>query len=601
MKEPAKLIWEPGPELFGVELVRGVSIPMSDGVELTADVAYPTDPATDRRAEQDFPVILIQMPYISYVDDKHQSRLSKHIAGFGSSSYLTNRFFVSRGYISVVAQVRGTCYSGGQFGFLSEREIQDGVELVDWVASHLDGSNGRVALTGTSYCGRNQLLTAARLPKGSPVRAIRPGAAADFFSDYFFSGGVPTNAARDILPSWGPNMASKSASEFFDRCYDDMHAGGELAYNGDFWQQRSIANIVDKIVNNEIPTLLWSGWSDASSSTALDLFAMFQNCAQGRDAWELSIPGSAADPRYQLIMGPDTAIHDPARHQAISKEVTLKWFDTWLKDRNTGMLGTTHGLHLYESGTSRWVDAAHYPLTNEPTNLYLHPGGRLSGQRSVDEGPDSERLEYLAPNHDNATLVYTTDPFPDGATLAGPMSMDVYASSSNTNLFLIAEVFDVAPDGKETKLTSGALLGSLRSLDARRSLANRDGVLIRPRHAFDRDAYLTPGEITELNIYLRPRLADLPAGHRLRLMLRTGPAVGDCGPYAEGPIDDFVPRPCAPTKPQAESLDGGTYRIHFGGMSASRLNVPLQPYMHYPTSSETWESVPDSIRVSVSG
>src|SRR5919197_4598134 len=51
------------PARYGIALVKDVSVRMSDGVKLAADVYYPTDLRTGRPAPGPFPVILAQTPY----------------------------------------------------------------------------------------------------------------------------------------------------------------------------------------------------------------------------------------------------------------------------------------------------------------------------------------------------------------------------------------------------------------------------------------------------------------------------------------------------------------------------------------------------------
>src|SRR3989440_5897402 len=80
---------------------------------------------------------------------------------------------VQRGYIDVVADVRGTGSSDGDFSLFGPRERQDGVELARW-AARISGSTGRVGLAGSSYVGLNQIFTAALSDRGSPVKAIIP-------------------------------------------------------------------------------------------------------------------------------------------------------------------------------------------------------------------------------------------------------------------------------------------------------------------------------------------------------------------------------------------------------------------------------------------
>lgn len=64
------------------------------------------------------------------------------------------------------------------------------MELVNWAAHELNGSNGVIGLTGCSYLGINQLFTAAALGPHSPVKAILPACASNSYEIYF-AGGIP--------------------------------------------------------------------------------------------------------------------------------------------------------------------------------------------------------------------------------------------------------------------------------------------------------------------------------------------------------------------------------------------------------------------------
>ena len=88
---------------------------MPDGTVLRADVYYPTD-ASGKRAAGPFPVVLTLTPY-----GKGVLGASSDSAGgqTGPSPYL-----VQRGYIDVVADVRGTGDSRGRSSACSTR-VQD--------------------------------------------------------------------------------------------------------------------------------------------------------------------------------------------------------------------------------------------------------------------------------------------------------------------------------------------------------------------------------------------------------------------------------------------------------------------------------------------
>ena len=59
-------------------------------------------------------------------------------------------FFVPRGYVHVVANVRGTGGSGGTFGFFDGQERRDMHDLVQW-AGQQPWSDGNVGMIGISY------------------------------------------------------------------------------------------------------------------------------------------------------------------------------------------------------------------------------------------------------------------------------------------------------------------------------------------------------------------------------------------------------------------------------------------------------------------
>ncbi len=117
---------------------------MPDGTVLRANVYYPA--VDGHAAPGPFPVLLPQTPYGK-----------DSVAAVGGATG-EDEYLVERGYIDVVADVRGTGDSGGQFGFFDPAQQQDGATLVRW-AAQLPHSDGKVGLYGASYLGINQLLT----------------------------------------------------------------------------------------------------------------------------------------------------------------------------------------------------------------------------------------------------------------------------------------------------------------------------------------------------------------------------------------------------------------------------------------------------------
>jgi hypothetical protein len=169
--------WQPDPVRYGVSAPTTVSVRMDDGVLISVEVAYPTDPATGARATGTFPVLLTQNPYGTDHSDPTAA----------------GDYFVQRGYIYVASAVRGTGASGGQVSWFGQRQGRDGAELVDWAAHTLAGSDGTVGLDGCSYLGVDQWFTAAAVGPHSALKAITPFCTdANFYEDLTADGGIPT-------------------------------------------------------------------------------------------------------------------------------------------------------------------------------------------------------------------------------------------------------------------------------------------------------------------------------------------------------------------------------------------------------------------------
>ena len=55
--------WQPDAAVYGASAPATVQVRMDDGILISAEVVYPTDPATGARARGSFPVLLTQNPY----------------------------------------------------------------------------------------------------------------------------------------------------------------------------------------------------------------------------------------------------------------------------------------------------------------------------------------------------------------------------------------------------------------------------------------------------------------------------------------------------------------------------------------------------------
>ena len=80
-------------------------------------------------------------------------------------------FFVPRGYVHVIANLRGTGGSDGTFSLFDQTEREDMYDLVEWAASQ-PWSDGNVGMIGISYFAMTQLEAAVERPPH--LKAIFP-------------------------------------------------------------------------------------------------------------------------------------------------------------------------------------------------------------------------------------------------------------------------------------------------------------------------------------------------------------------------------------------------------------------------------------------
>jgi putative CocE/NonD family hydrolase len=610
--------WTPEPARYGVAVQQNVAVTMADGTVLRADVYTPTDPATGQPAAGSFPVLLTQTPYGKGLASE---------AGGGSASPLLdqtgeNAYLVQRGYVEVVADVRGTGASGGQWGLFDPVQATDGATLVRW-AAQLPHADGTVGLYGASYLGINQLFTVGALGPGSPVKAIFPIVAADdVYRDTSFDGGILDAEFGGLYlgglttPLFVINPVAEDPQDPFAVMVDELdHAQGAAnfqlqivadtaagytgySYDEDYWRPRAPAGVLDTVVKDGVPAYLVGGWFDLFQRGEPLNYSALQNLSAGRPELAPMAPGQAPTGRYQLLMGP--WYHLTTGAGVDLDQLELAWFDRWLKGEDTGIDRTSTPEHLYLLGGNRYVDAAQWPpAALKPATWYLGAGSLATSpgaagadtvayvganapcQREMDQWSMGALIALLGPSNPNSepcanddvltgvgpgALTYTSAPFASDTVIGGPLDATIYATSTRPDTELVATVDDVAPDGTSTPLTTGALLGSFRAVDASQSWTAPDGRPLLPYHPYTSASQqaVPLGAPTRFDIEIRPTFAELAAGHRLRLTLSTSdlPAL-------------------LPSAQQQTQLAGGVYQVQRPG---SFLEVSSAPASAFPAS-----------------
>src|SRR4029077_4641552 len=131
-------------------------VPLRGGGQLLSDVYRPD-------AEGAFPVLIAVSPYPRQIQDLGAPTA---IIEAGNS-----KFFVSRGYVHVIANLRGTGGSTGEWGFFDDQVREDLYDLVEWAAAQ-PWSDGNIGMIGISYFAIAQIGAAVERPPH--LKAIFP-------------------------------------------------------------------------------------------------------------------------------------------------------------------------------------------------------------------------------------------------------------------------------------------------------------------------------------------------------------------------------------------------------------------------------------------
>ncbi len=478
-----------------------VPAPMRDGTVLRANVYRPA-------GEGRWPVLLTRLPY------------GKDLPL--GSSILDPVQAARRGYVVIVQDTRGCGASDGDW-YPFRLESDDGVDTIAWAAA-LPYADGQVGMYGASYFGYTQWSAAIQQPPA--LKALAPTITwADALDGLVFRGGA---FELGLVANWnlwmglgplfrrlgrdpqvlGPALKAWAAE------LDALGAGGYAALPiAEFaplrrqavapaffdWMDApldrnhepySYLTIQGKHERVRVPTLNIGGWYDIFLAGTIANFQAMR--AQGQTARLLLGPwthGTMANPvgERNFGFGAQAGLIDL---QMDLGNVQVRWFDHWLKGRDSGLLDDAP-IKLFVMGINAWRDEQEWPLARAvETRWYLHEGGALNRQQPADEAPDHYAYdpadpvptrggallmtpEYRAGPYDQRpiearpdVLVYTSAPLDHDTEVTGPIVVHLWAISSAPDTDFVARLVDVAPDGRSFNLTDGIVRARYRNLAA---------------------------------------------------------------------------------------------------------------------------------------
>ncbi|WP_348532874.1 CocE/NonD family hydrolase [Kitasatospora sp. MAP5-34] len=469
---------------------RPVDIPMKDGIVLKADVFTPAPgtPGADRQGR--YPVVVQPASW-------GQSDLEYVAQG---------RQLAAHGYVAVTYTVRGFWLSGGEIDVAGPTDVADVSSVIDWALAHTPADPQRIGMVGLSLGGGLTLMGAAFDPR---VKAVAAMSGWGDLADSLYSGQTRHLGAAALLAAIQAPTGRKSPE--FARVLADVFADHDMPEVVSWARTRSPATYLDRINAHGTAVFLASAWDDSVFNPSQ--ISDFYQRLTGPKRLELR-PGDHATQELTSLLGLDNLTWTSA----------LGWLDQQLKGSGSGQHQQAVQLTVRPTGAQEsypdWQAVSsrtgHLRLGGPDllgTGALGGPAAAGSGwQTSVVGGTDSgadagapvlsgllDQVAALPPTvlvpllPRSAGAVWQSAPYPAAQRIRGAAHLHAEVTASASEGTVFAYLYDVNALG----------LGKLIS-HAPQSWSGRQ-----------------PGQAFPLDVQLFTTAYDLPAGHRLALVLDT--------------------------------------------------------------------------------
>jgi len=409
---------------YGIVIDSDVMVPMRDKVALATDIYYPA--VKEKRLEGLFPTILGRTSY----GKDWKSLWIDPVANY----------FVPKGYIVVIQDIRGRGKSGGvgqYFHTANCNEGNDGYDTVEWIASQ-SWSNGRIGMTGSSHSGIIQ--TVASLTKPPHLSAIWVDVApTNIFAHEAREGGCMSlwmfaalflhahdapeiigdiEKRKDVLHGWQniraflkdtplkPGQTPLKWVPNLEKTLFEYYYRGEY---DEFWQMECCNQEQYFDEAPDIPAVFSGGWYDPFAVATTHQYVAMSNKNKTPQRLDMG-PWNHGGRRNGQTYSGDIDFGAEASYgiDGYGKQ-RLRWFDRWLKDIPNEVendkpvrifvMGGGDGKKNEQGKLNHggfWREEQQWPLSRTNyVKFYFHGGGFLSSD---------------IPNHETTQISYLYDP-----------------------------------------------------------------------------------------------------------------------------------------------------------------------------------------------
>ncbi|WP_432030231.1 CocE/NonD family hydrolase [Streptomyces sp. 1222.5] len=450
--------------------VRFVDITGDGGTVLKANVLTPAGADGTR----DYPLVVLPtswgLPQIEYLAQAQK--------------------LADSGYVVLTYNVRGFWQSGGQIEVAGPPDIADASKVIDWALAHTPADPQRIGMAGVSYGAGISLLAAAHDKRIKAVAALSGWA--DLI-DSIYSGRTQHVQAAAVLDGAGTLTGRESPElrEIFDNLYaSDLSKEQQMI---DWGRKRSAGTYVDQLNSNGAAVMLANAWGDTVFPA--NQYAGFYEKLTGPKRLELR-PGDHATAELTGLFGlPNDVWTD-----------TERWFDHYLRGADNG-IDREQPVQLKSrsaGGYEGYPDWKSVGATRRKVAL----AGSTTIHANVDSGADggivflSSILDQVAQLPPIASMpllprrwaaVWQSERNGTAQRVRGTARLHTTLTPTEESGTLVAYLYDVGPLGIGKLVTHAPLSWHGR----------------------------TPGEPFGVDLDLFSTAYDVPAGHRLALVVDT--------------------------------------------------------------------------------
>ncbi len=537
-------------------------IPMRDGIKLYTVVYSPKD------ASADYPILLNRTPYNvgPYGKNKFRSELGP------------SKLFTGEKYIYAYQDVRGRFMSEGTFvdmrPYISVKkskkdidESSDAYDTIDWLVKNVKHNNGKVGIYGISYPGFYAAMAA--IDAHPALKAVSPQAPiADWFIDddfhrhgafwlphafwfYTFFGVQRTGPEKEWpAPAYMTN--NPDGYDFFLKMGPFKNSTEKLYkhkipfwdtlmahpnYDA-FWKAR---NTLPHFKNIKPAVMTVGGWFDAE-----DLYGALRTYG--------SIEAKNKKNRNTLVMGPwfhggwERSLGDhlgdirfgSQTSQYYQKNIELPFFNYYLKGEGTLNLPEAY---VFETGSDQWRKFDSWPPKNvKPENLYFHENKKLSFDAPLNSNniydeyisdpshpvPFTQEItekmthEYMIEDQRFASRrpdveVYSTDVLKNDITLAGPLTADLYVSTTGTDADWVVKLIDVYPDTAKNNSPNPCSI----QMGGFQMMVRGDIMRGKYRNSYEKPEPFVPEKITQVEFVIPDIFHTFKKGHKIMVQIQS--------------------------------------------------------------------------------